>query len=346
MFRPVDTSIYGGNQARAIAGQQQRSQQAREGMADFESNLTRQDLQVQRQGEQQFAETRTKQRQTEAQRDAAIEQTEMQYQAELDSRRRQLGSTVANLAGTVAGSFLGPAGAAAGGAIAGGLVGGGSGAVTGAGAGFSTAFQRQQSEDFINQLTGESEQDQPDVSNLLGDTARSSVQTERSQELIQPDMSGIDREMNLGQPMQTPQQQQPQQSDSGFSVENLFDVGQYDLRQYQQDVGFEGMTDQPQVQQPEEELSFEEINQALVGSELEMARGTGVGRTLTDMFMGGLIGVDTEGTRYSTSVADILRSPFDVFAPAVGEFVGEQLIQQKQQAQERRQRVIERLLQE
>lgn len=298
LFRPTDTSIYGGSQARAIAGQQQRNRQAQSGMAQFESQLTQQDLQTRQQGQQQFAQARTQQNQLAAQRDAAIQEAEMQYESEVQKRRQQLGSTVANLAGTVAGSFLGPAGAAAGGAIAGGLAGGGMGAVQGAGAGFSTAYQRQQSEQAMDQLTGSEEQQTPQQP-----TQTTAAQQPQDQ-TIQPDMSGMQQVMNLGDPMslpaqgQTTPQAQPQTQPTAqpSGGDNQFNMIEHAQTQNFIDelMNFEGEMPEQQTQQqaPLGDRLYDRPQQAV-----ETLLGRGFGLPM-DLSRGVLNTVDMFGQEY------------------------------------------------
>lgn len=118
LFRDQDLDIYGGNQAAALAGQQQRSRSAQSAMSDFESNLTRQDIQAQQQGRQGFAQTQTRQNKLQSQQDAALEEADLQYQTELQRRRQKVGQTALQIGATLATIPFGGSGAAAGASLA------------------------------------------------------------------------------------------------------------------------------------------------------------------------------------------------------------------------------------
>lgn len=110
LFRPQDTSLYGGNQAAAIAGTQAQSRGAQQGLAQFESNLQSQNIQTQQQARQQFAQTQSQAMQTAGQRDATIDQIEGQYEAERSRRKQGLMGGVASLVGAAVTTPFGPAG--------------------------------------------------------------------------------------------------------------------------------------------------------------------------------------------------------------------------------------------
>lgn len=253
LFRPTDTSIYGGNQARAIAGQQRRSQQAMSGLANFESNLTRQDLQAQQQGQQQLAQTRTKQNQTEAKREAAIEEAQLQYETELQRRKQQLGQTVGKIAG-IGAAFIpgvGPLAASAIGAGAGGIFGGGGGAVSGGLSALSTELQQQQRKQMLDALGGGQQTSAPEAPSIP------QVPLQQTEDVILdsgfPSVEELSAEFTAGeQAMEVPFAQQQTQTQP-IQQQPDFDVGQYDIRNQQniaplfEEMNF-GQTQQSQTQ--------------------------------------------------------------------------------------------------
>ena len=108
MGQPIETAALGGDQSRAIGAQTQRATAVGQGMAGIERDIQLQDLQVAEGGRQMFAETESQQKQAFATRDAAKQQANMQYEAELSARRQALGATVlgAAMAGFSPGGIL------------------------------------------------------------------------------------------------------------------------------------------------------------------------------------------------------------------------------------------------
>lgn len=116
LFRPVDASVYGGNQAAAIAGTASVDASRAQAMGQFEGGLAMQDIAARQAGAERLGQLQSQQLQTQAQRDAYTDVIRSEYAAEVDSRRQLLGASVAKF-GIEA---MGGAGAI-GGAIGGGL---------------------------------------------------------------------------------------------------------------------------------------------------------------------------------------------------------------------------------
>jgi hypothetical protein len=90
-------SAFGGNQAAAIAGTQLGDLGRTSAISDFERNLATQELQAMERGRQGLAGVQSQQLQVQGQRDAAIAEADMTYQAERSSRRQALLGQAINL---------------------------------------------------------------------------------------------------------------------------------------------------------------------------------------------------------------------------------------------------------
>jgi hypothetical protein len=90
-------SAFGGNQAAAIAGTQLGDLGRTSAISDFERNLATQELQAMERGRQGLAGVQSQQLQVQGQRDAAIAEADMTYQAEKSSRRQALLGQAINL---------------------------------------------------------------------------------------------------------------------------------------------------------------------------------------------------------------------------------------------------------
>lgn len=212
LFRPQDTSIYGGNQARAIAGQQQRNQQAQTALSQFESNLQQADIQAQQQGQRGFAKAQTQQNRIQSRQEAAIREAELKYETELQRRRQQVGSTIAGIAGSLLTTPFGGGGS---------LVSRGLSALVGGGA----------------QAAGQAAVD------AMSDTARSTVDTgqgAQSLDMNLPSEQDVAMNFDEGEPLDMPQQQggtvTPQQAleqdrETAPIDQAFVGTDQYDLRQ-------------------------------------------------------------------------------------------------------------------
>lgn len=102
LFRDQDLSIYGTNQAAAIAGQRAQNISSTEAYGEFQQELTKQDIKAQRQGLRGAAKTDVKQEQLGSKQEAAIEEAQMQYKAELERRRNKVIGTGLQVLGTAA----------------------------------------------------------------------------------------------------------------------------------------------------------------------------------------------------------------------------------------------------
>lgn len=120
LFRPVDASVYGGNQAAAIAGTASVDASRAQAMGQFEGNLAMQDAAMRQAGAQQFGQLQSQQLQTQGQRDAYMDVARAEYSAEVDDRRRLLGTSVAKF-GIEAAGGAGAIGKALGGKLSGGM---------------------------------------------------------------------------------------------------------------------------------------------------------------------------------------------------------------------------------
>lgn len=115
---PRDLNVFGGNAARAVSGSQRMDAMSRQGMAAAESELQIEDMRTRQVGREQFAEAESGIRENLATRDAAIDQTKANYQAERSARRQQLLGTAIGLAASGALSpIAGKIGSAAGGLL-------------------------------------------------------------------------------------------------------------------------------------------------------------------------------------------------------------------------------------
>jgi hypothetical protein len=116
LFRPVSSAVYGGNQAAAIAGASAQDMARTRALGSFESQLAQQDIQAKQAGAEKLGQLQSSQLQLQGQRDAYTQQVNAEFEAEVDSRRRQLGTSLVNFGIQAVG---GPQ--AIGGAIAGGV---------------------------------------------------------------------------------------------------------------------------------------------------------------------------------------------------------------------------------
>jgi hypothetical protein len=120
LFRPVDGSVYGGNQAAAIAGTASVDASRAQAMGQFEGNLAMQDATMRQAGAQQVGQLQSQQLQTQAQREGYMDAIRAEYSAEVDNRRRLLGTSVAKF-GIEAAGGAGAIGKALGGKLSGGM---------------------------------------------------------------------------------------------------------------------------------------------------------------------------------------------------------------------------------
>lgn len=94
LFRPQELEIFGGNQARAIAGAEAQNIASQQAFGEFERGLSEAEISARLQGEQQLAQAESQVRQIESQREAAIKEAELMGEAE-KQRRRQAGTAAA-----------------------------------------------------------------------------------------------------------------------------------------------------------------------------------------------------------------------------------------------------------
>lgn len=120
LFRPVDASVYGGNQAAAIAGTASVDASRAQAMGQFEGGLAMQDIAARQAGTERVGQLQSQQLQTQAQRDAYTDMIRAEYSAEVDSRRQLLGASVAKF-GIEAAGGAGAIGKALGGKLSGGM---------------------------------------------------------------------------------------------------------------------------------------------------------------------------------------------------------------------------------
>ena len=99
--------IFGGSQARAIAGTQAQVGQRSQAYSDMESRLAMADEQARQQGEAMTAQVQTQQNQMLSQRDAQLEQADMMYEAERSARRQALGGAALGIVGSIASTPFG-----------------------------------------------------------------------------------------------------------------------------------------------------------------------------------------------------------------------------------------------
>lgn len=111
MFAPdMDTTMYGGRSATAIASSQSMDFGRSRVLSDLEGRFALADIEARRSGEQTYADALSRQRQTAATRESQLHQADMMYEAERSARRQALGRTVLGVAGTLATTPFGPAG--------------------------------------------------------------------------------------------------------------------------------------------------------------------------------------------------------------------------------------------
>jgi hypothetical protein len=96
LFRPVSSAVYGGNQAAAIAGASAQDMARTRALGSFESQLAQQDIQAKQAGAEKLGQLQSSQLQLQGQRDAYTQQVNAEFEAEVDSRRRQLGTSLVN----------------------------------------------------------------------------------------------------------------------------------------------------------------------------------------------------------------------------------------------------------
>ncbi len=94
LFRPVSSAVYGGNQAAAIAGASAQDMARTRALGTFESQLAQQDIQAKQAGAEKLGQLQSSQLQIQGQRDAYTQQVRSEFEAEKDSRRRQLGTAL------------------------------------------------------------------------------------------------------------------------------------------------------------------------------------------------------------------------------------------------------------
>jgi hypothetical protein len=94
LFRPVSSAVYGGNQAAAIAGASAQDMARTRALGTFESQLAQQDIQAKQAGAEQLGKLQSSQLQLQGQRDSYTQQVNAEFEAEKDSRRRQLGTAL------------------------------------------------------------------------------------------------------------------------------------------------------------------------------------------------------------------------------------------------------------
>jgi hypothetical protein len=99
----VSSAVYGGNQAAAIAGASAQDMARTRALGTFESQLAQQDIQAKQAGAEQLGKLQSSQLQIQGQRDAYTQQVNAEYEAEVDSRRRQLGTSLVNFGVQAAG---------------------------------------------------------------------------------------------------------------------------------------------------------------------------------------------------------------------------------------------------
>jgi hypothetical protein len=116
LFRPVSSAVYGGNQAAAIAGASAQDMARTRALGTFESQLAQQDIQAKQAGAEQLGKLQSSQLQIQGQRDAYTQQVRSEFEAEKDSRRMELGASVAKF-GIEAAGGAGAIGGAIGGAF-------------------------------------------------------------------------------------------------------------------------------------------------------------------------------------------------------------------------------------
>jgi hypothetical protein len=95
LFRPVSSAVYGGNQAAAIAGASAQDMARTRALGTFESQLAQQDIQAKQAGAEKLGQLQSSQLQIQGQRDSYIDQVNAEFEAEKDSRRMELGASVA-----------------------------------------------------------------------------------------------------------------------------------------------------------------------------------------------------------------------------------------------------------
>lgn len=88
--RPTNLSVFGGNQAAAIAGTSAQDMFAMEKIGELESGLAVADYEARMQGAELFAKTTAEQSRLEAMEKAAKKQVDMEFEAERSARRGQL----------------------------------------------------------------------------------------------------------------------------------------------------------------------------------------------------------------------------------------------------------------
>lgn len=103
LFRPVSSAVYGGNQAAAIAGASAQDMARTRALGTFESQLAQQDIQAKQAGAEKLGQLQTQQLQLQGQRDTYTQQVRSEYDAEVDSRRRLLGTALVNFGVQAAG---------------------------------------------------------------------------------------------------------------------------------------------------------------------------------------------------------------------------------------------------
>lgn len=117
LFRPVmDASVFGGNQAAAIAGTATADAGRAQALAGFESELMGQDVAARQAGAAQLGAVQAQQNQMSAMGRAMTGQIRAEFEAEKDNRRRQLASSVVNF-GIQAAGGAGAIGSAIGGGV-------------------------------------------------------------------------------------------------------------------------------------------------------------------------------------------------------------------------------------
>lgn len=111
LFRPVSTAAYGGNQSAAIAGTSAQDMARTRAMGQFESQMAIQDSSVKQAGAERVGQVQSSQLQLQGQRDAYTSQVNAEFEAEKDSRRRQLGTALVGFGIQAAGGPLAIGGA-------------------------------------------------------------------------------------------------------------------------------------------------------------------------------------------------------------------------------------------
>src|SRR5690625_214359 len=266
-----DMGIFGGSQARAIAGTQAQVGQRSQAYSDMESRLAMADEQARQRGEAMTAQVQTQQNQMLSQRDAQLEQADMMYEAERSARRQALGGAALGIVGSIASTPFG----------------GGASLVS---RGLTSLFGQQEEEGGGLGREGLLSRNEA-AETLEGLRAMDAPVDELEFDPV--DLFGMDF---AADPMDVPEPPpEPLQPTDATVPEYTSLLAQFSPDTMLPEYGdeYEGLTDE----------------EALLRFEYDESVAT---NPITQRLLGNLIGYDHEAQRYRHSIADIIRSPFQV----------------------------------